>query len=166
MIADDVKKRLKPTHSLFWTPTYLQQQINTLAAHKKRFFVVISLLALLLMSVAALRVLWQHVNHQTLLDRGVLLLKVPDRVFERAEALKTAMPRSSMFANMSVETMHQQLPLWIVSLARATQRRQHMLKQVQAAGVAGVVRRSRSATMYGRHGGCNCVDRLDQWVRH
>lgn len=164
MTAYDAKKRLKPPRSLFWTKTYLQQQITMLATHKRRFSVVISLLVLLMMTVAALIVLWLHVNHQTLLDRGVLRLKVPDRVFERVEALKAAMPRSSMFSNMSVETMHQQLPVWVISLARATQRRQHMLEQVQAAGVAGLVRRSRSAPLYGRRGGYTGFDRLYQWV--
>lgn len=135
MTAYDVKKRIKRARSLFWTNTYLQQQITKLATHKRRSSVVISLLLLLLMTVANLTAFLKHVNYQTLVDRGVLRLKVPDRVFEQAEARKAAMPRSSMFANMSVETMHQQLPVWIISLARATQRRQHMLEQVQAAGV-------------------------------
>jgi hypothetical protein len=74
------------------------------------------------------------IDLMTLLDRGVLRLKVPDSVFERAEALKAAMPRSSIFLNLSADTMHKQLPVWIVSLARATQRRQHMIGQIKAAG--------------------------------
>jgi GR25 family glycosyltransferase involved in LPS biosynthesis len=41
-----------------------------------------------------------------------------------------------MFQNMSVEAMHQQLPVWIISLARATNRRQHMAKQIKGAGEA------------------------------
>jgi hypothetical protein len=56
-----------------------------------------------------------------------------------------------LFQNMTVEEMHQQLPVWIITLARATTRRQHMLKQIEAAGM--VVRC------------CNCHMQLAAGVR-
>jgi hypothetical protein len=40
-----------------------------------------------------------------------------------------------MFQNMTVEAMHQQLPVWVLSLARATRRRQHVIQTVRDAGV-------------------------------
>lgn len=71
-----------------------------------------------------------------------------------------------MFQNMTVEAMHEQLPVWIISLARATKRRQHMAKQIEAAGVRFAERRKLEALAIESRLEKQQVERADMLLWH
>jgi hypothetical protein len=68
------------------------------------------------------------------LCRGVVRLKVSSNAYEQAEAIKASMPRTTYFEGWTVDTLQQELPIWVLSLARAKDRRETMIKQLTAAG--------------------------------
>lgn len=58
----------------------------------------------------------------------------PETVWEQREAIKASMPRTTYFEGWTVQTLQQELPIWMLSLARAKDRRQAMIKELDAAG--------------------------------
>jgi hypothetical protein len=58
----------------------------------------------------------------------------PETVWKEREALKASMPRTTYFEGWTVDTLQQELPIWVLSLARAKDRRAAMIEELKAAG--------------------------------
>jgi hypothetical protein len=50
------------------------------------------------------------------------------------EAIKASMPRTTYFEGWTVDTLQKELPIWVLSLARAKDRREAMIKTLAEAG--------------------------------
>jgi hypothetical protein len=50
------------------------------------------------------------------------------------EAIKASMPRTTYFEGWTVDTLQKELPIWVLSLARAKDRREAIIKELKAAG--------------------------------
>lgn len=57
-----------------------------------------------------------------------------DNPWQPLETIKAAMPRTQLFDGWTVDTLQQELPIWVISLKRAKERRQAMIKGLETAG--------------------------------
>lgn len=55
-------------------------------------------------------------------------------MWQQVEACKQALPKDSTYQNLTASQLQQQLPVWVISLRRATERRQNMVLQLKQAG--------------------------------
>ncbi|WIA23889.1 hypothetical protein OEZ85_013539 [Tetradesmus obliquus] len=68
--------------------------------------------------------------------RGVLRVKVPESKWKELEKAKRSMPKDTTYQNMTAQQLREELPVWVISLARATERRTTVRKVLEAAGVS------------------------------
>lgn len=69
--------------------------------------------------------------------RGVLRWNVPDGKYAEVAAAKALLLKIKAFQGLTPETLQQQLPIYAISLTRATNRRTAMARTMAAAGVSG-----------------------------
>ncbi len=67
--------------------------------------------------------------------RGVVRWNVPDAKYEQVSTAKANLPRTKAFQGLTPETLQQQVPIWVISLARATARRKSITQNLAAAGI-------------------------------
>lgn len=67
--------------------------------------------------------------------RGVIRWKVPDTRYQQAAAAKARLPKTMQFSDLTPETLQQRVPIWVISLARATARRRSITQHLAAAGI-------------------------------
>lgn len=67
----------------------------------------------------------------------MLRWNVPDSTYAGVAAAKALLPKTKAFQGLTPETLQQQLPVYVISLARATGRRTAMARTMAAAGVSG-----------------------------
>lgn len=81
---------------------------------------------------------------------------MPNQEWERAEAVKVSLPKTQLFSGWTTDTLKQELPVWVISLARATKRRRTILKELRKAGVLLQTCTSSAARdMFEQHGICS-----------
>uniref|UniRef100_A0A383VQV5 Glycosyl transferase family 25 domain-containing protein n=1 Tax=Tetradesmus obliquus TaxID=3088 RepID=A0A383VQV5_TETOB len=68
--------------------------------------------------------------------RGVLRVKVPESKWKELEKAKRSMPQDTTYQNMTAQQLREELPVRVISLARATERRTTVSKILEAAGVS------------------------------
>jgi DNA-binding phage protein len=61
---------------------------------------------------------------------------VPDDKYRQVTAAKAHIPRTTAFQGLTSETLQQQLPVYVISLARAISRRSTMAQTMHAAGIS------------------------------
>jgi hypothetical protein len=65
----------------------------------------------------------------------VIRWSVPDARYQQVSAVKAGMPRTNDFQGLTPDTLQQHVPIWVISLARATARRQSITRNLAAAGI-------------------------------
>jgi hypothetical protein len=66
----------------------------------------------------------------------VLRCNHPDSKYAEVTAANALLPKTNAFQGLTPQTLQQQLPIYVISLARATGRRTAMLDTLAAAGVS------------------------------
>lgn len=67
--------------------------------------------------------------------RGVLRWNKQNSQYAEAAAAKALLPRTQDFQHLTPQTLLQHIPIWVISLARATKRRTTMAQTMAAANV-------------------------------
>lgn len=60
---------------------------------------------------------------------------MPDATYEQVSSVKAGMPRTQAFQGLTSETLQQRVPIWVISVGRATTRRQSIVRNLAAAGI-------------------------------
>jgi hypothetical protein len=95
-----------------------------------------------------------------LLCRGALRVDIhtgccgAERKWEELEAAKRMMPKAPAFQDMTPQQLRSNLPVRVISLARATERRNQLITALNAAGTATPIRQ---AQIVAHSSGCSAV---------